>query len=272
MNVDAAPVPTSQLQIYQIPSFQSNPSMNPSNAWNSGAQVYAQLDSSGTNFLSPQTNTNMVFVPTSSLAQPQMINSSHQAPVQVFQMQVTQPTQLDSSLFYGTQFAVQTPQQPSLEPPTLLSASGPSNSKGLISSSIVDCNDLKGKRKRSAFVEELRFCGMYKDSNFIRVWMDSFGKVFYDCICGGRKGVQDIKKIERHIATHQVAKHKCDECGKSFSRYLQLNAHKRVHRNKNGTPEKSNTQDSALDHNANGTARRSAAVEEDLDEQMNDGD
>eukprot|EP00475_Leptophrys_vorax_P002051 TRINITY_DN1116_c0_g1_i1.p1 TRINITY_DN1116_c0_g1~~TRINITY_DN1116_c0_g1_i1.p1 ORF type:complete len:245 (+),score=41.13 TRINITY_DN1116_c0_g1_i1:367-1101(+) len=93
---------------------------------------------------------------------------------------------------------------------------------------------IQQRRRRSAFIEDLSFQQMLEcpGSRYscIRVWTDARGRLFYDCSCGHRKAVQDLKKIQKHAERHQILFHECGICGKRFDRPLQLNAHKRVHR------------------------------------------
>jgi hypothetical protein len=93
---------------------------------------------------------------------------------------------------------------------------------------------LQQRRRRSAFIEDLSFQQMLECPgnrySCIRVWTDARGRLFYDCSCGHRKAVQDLKKIQRHAERHQILYHECNLCGKRFQRPLQLNAHKRIHR------------------------------------------
>jgi len=86
------------------------------------------------------------------------------------------------------------------------------------------------KRKRTAFIEDLQFLGIFKNSPSVRVWADECGRYYYDCVCGRRKAVQDIKKIDKHLETHRNTNYGCDRCGKDFTSYFQLNAHKRIHK------------------------------------------
>lgn len=107
-------------------------------------------------------------------------------------------------------------------------------SSSCTNSGLSDSHALSNKRQRSAFIEELTFSHLLKPENsgsaFIRVWFDSRGRTFYDCSCGIRKAVQDLKKIQRHLERHSITVFTCTVCRKPFERALQLNAHMRVHR------------------------------------------
>jgi hypothetical protein len=63
-------------------------------------------------------------------------------------------------------------------------------------------------RKRSADVKDLIHCGMYENSQdpenitlrkYIRIWKNEKDMKFYDCCCGGRRAVQDLHKLKRHV-------------------------------------------------------------------------
>ncbi|XXQ36043.1 C2H2-type domain-containing protein [Plasmodiophora brassicae] len=59
-------------------------------------------------------------------------------------------------------------------------------------------------RKRSANISELTFSHLYHPTepplNRIRVWKNERNLQFYDCDCGRRKAVQDLKKILNHVS------------------------------------------------------------------------
>jgi hypothetical protein len=60
------------------------------------------------------------------------------------------------------------------------------------------------KRKRSARLDELVFEGFFQSDkkiyeSFIRKWRNERNLVFYDCACGRRKAVHDLKKIKTHV-------------------------------------------------------------------------
>lgn len=98
-------------------------------------------------------------------------------------------------------------------------------------------------RKRSAHTNELILLRRLEESsspyNRIRVWKNENDSLFYDCDCGKRKPLQDLKKIKKHVDGHLVRELKCDCCGKNFRHHLQLNAHKRVHKVKKTLQEES---------------------------------
>jgi hypothetical protein len=72
----------------------------------------------------------------------------------------------------------------------------------------------KRYRKRSACIEDLEDCGIYdnpedpendKYKPYIRKWKNDRNMTFYDCVCGRRRAVQDLKKLKRHVNTiHEV--------------------------------------------------------------------
>eukprot|EP00475_Leptophrys_vorax_P037204 TRINITY_DN6385_c0_g1_i1.p1 TRINITY_DN6385_c0_g1~~TRINITY_DN6385_c0_g1_i1.p1 ORF type:complete len:499 (+),score=108.65 TRINITY_DN6385_c0_g1_i1:163-1497(+) len=60
------------------------------------------------------------------------------------------------------------------------------------------------RRKRSAELSELQFEGFLAGEKpgmerFVRKWRNSRNLVFYDCACGRRKAVHDLKKIKTHV-------------------------------------------------------------------------
>jgi hypothetical protein len=94
-------------------------------------------------------------------------------------------------------------------------------------------NNNKRKRKRSASLSELKFCNNFAKSgpfSRIRVWVNDRNMVFYDCHCGKRKPLQDLGKIKRHAESHEKNDHRCAICDRTFDHHLQLNAHKKAHK------------------------------------------
>lgn len=92
----------------------------------------------------------------------------------------------------------------------------------------------RSQRKRSANVNELVFWKILDpddpiDSK-IRVWLDQRKLIFYDCSCKGRKPVQDLGKIRKHVSSHTVSVYECAICHRRFDKHLQLNGHMKVHR------------------------------------------
>eukprot|EP01083_Nonionella_stella_P032482 88936_1 len=70
----------------------------------------------------------------------------------------------------------------------------------------------------------------------IRVWKDKLGRQFYDCICNGRKPVQNLCRIKEHALGHESHDGMvwvCEVCGREFfNNYLQLNSHMQAHKNR----------------------------------------
>lgn len=75
----------------------------------------------------------------------------------------------------------------------------------------------KRKRQRSAPISELSFDHMVdpNDSRFwrIRAWKNERGMLFYDCVCGKRKAVQDLNKIKKHCERHSDGCSRKKSCG-----------------------------------------------------------
>jgi hypothetical protein len=67
----------------------------------------------------------------------------------------------------------------------------------------------KRYRKRSADICELEFVGLYdkddskngngKYGRLIRKWKNDRDMTFYDCVCGKRRAVQDLRKLKHHV-------------------------------------------------------------------------
>jgi hypothetical protein len=74
----------------------------------------------------------------------------------------------------------------------------------------------------------------YTQACYIRVWSDILNKQsYYDCICGRRKPLRNLKAIIRHTSTHMEIANKvfkCPKCSRVFSHYLGLNSHQRTHK------------------------------------------
>lgn len=83
----------------------------------------------------------------------------------------------------------------------------------------------------------------------IRIWKNSRGLTFYDCVCNRRKPIQDFKKIIGHCKMHgdvmdpqasevdaveeagEELLFECEICGRKFERPMQRNGHMRMHKN-----------------------------------------
>lgn len=82
-------------------------------------------------------------------------------------------------------------------------------------------------RKNLVFRKTLENSGPF---SHIRIWTDDKGTNYYDCDCGSRKPVQNLSKIKKHLKLHNSLMYTCPQCGKEFHHYLQLNAHKKIHK------------------------------------------
>ncbi|MES1911462.1 MAG: hypothetical protein MHM6MM_003885 [Cercozoa sp. M6MM] len=97
-----------------------------------------------------------------------------------------------------------------------------------------DCNE--AKRKRSADRNTLLYVGVYTSAGAfrrVRVWLDRQGRRYYDCVCGSRMPVHDLRKIKVHAVKHErdgLAARQCEVCRRLFRHTLALNAHMRGHR------------------------------------------
>jgi hypothetical protein len=68
----------------------------------------------------------------------------------------------------------------------------------------------------------------------IRVWKDTTnGQTFYDCVCGRRKPLKNLKAIFQHTNKHAEKEQRtyhCPKCDRVFAHYLGLNSHQRTHK------------------------------------------
>lgn len=69
-----------------------------------------------------------------------------------------------------------------------------------------------------------------ESSTMVRVWVDDKYRPFYDCSCGKRKPMQDLKRILKHVETHNVTGYPCNLCGRVFAHHLGRNSHQKVHK------------------------------------------
>jgi hypothetical protein len=91
----------------------------------------------------------------------------------------------------------------------------------------------------------LDFIGLYEEvfdasaeipQGTIRVWRDPEEHYHYDCTCGKRKPIRNLKAIQHHVQRHALsmtksARYACDKCERVFNHYLGLNSHQRTHKN-----------------------------------------
>jgi hypothetical protein len=92
---------------------------------------------------------------------------------------------------------------------------------------------------------DLVYIGLYENvakpkrfesaGRFIRVWSDNRNHLFYDCICGKRKPIKNLKAMVSHCERHKddqssMDSYSCEFCGRKFQHYLGLNSHRRVHK------------------------------------------
>eukprot|EP00475_Leptophrys_vorax_P037624 TRINITY_DN650_c0_g1_i14.p1 TRINITY_DN650_c0_g1~~TRINITY_DN650_c0_g1_i14.p1 ORF type:complete len:716 (+),score=101.82 TRINITY_DN650_c0_g1_i14:2690-4837(+) len=89
----------------------------------------------------------------------------------------------------------------------------------------------------------LTYIGLYEEvfdvneeipEGMVRVWMDPESHYHYDCSCGKRKAIRNLKAIQHHVQRHNVTKksgrYPCDKCERVFTHYLGLNSHQRTHK------------------------------------------
>jgi hypothetical protein len=91
--------------------------------------------------------------------------------------------------------------------------------------------------------EALEYIGLYEEvfdltedipEGMIRVWTDGDSHYHYDCTCGKRKPIRNLKAIQHHVSRHNISRrsgrYPCDKCERVFSHYLGLNSHQRTHK------------------------------------------
>eukprot|EP00475_Leptophrys_vorax_P037621 TRINITY_DN650_c0_g1_i10.p1 TRINITY_DN650_c0_g1~~TRINITY_DN650_c0_g1_i10.p1 ORF type:complete len:310 (+),score=45.80 TRINITY_DN650_c0_g1_i10:1477-2406(+) len=69
----------------------------------------------------------------------------------------------------------------------------------------------------------------------VRVWRNAEDHYYYDCSCGKRKAIRNLKAILHHVIRHTSLQNKglrypCDKCERVFTHYLGLNSHQRTHK------------------------------------------
>jgi hypothetical protein len=95
-------------------------------------------------------------------------------------------------------------------------------------------------------MQNLRYSGLLSEvmpdtavdpiSARIRVWLDAENKLYYDCFCGKRKPIRNLKGIKHHCARHDHQVFQCEKCDRVFTHYLGLNSHRKAHREEEPIP------------------------------------